>query len=206
VAFGFAMFGTFVLVPNLLQLPAATGYGFGKSVTEAGLFLLPTVMMMIVFGPVAGILVRKVGPKPPLVIGSLLVIVAFLLPAFSHTQSWQLVVSGLLTGAGVGLAFASMSNAIIEAVPAEQTAEAIGVNTITRTIGSSIGTAVIAALITSNSTPEGMPTDDAFTVGFLVCIGVGVIATIAALAAPSSRRAAPPVPLKEDERELAVVH
>lgn len=188
VAFGFAMFGTFVLVPNLLQLPAATGYGFGKTVSEAGLFLLPTVVMMIVFGPVAGILVRKAGPKVPLLVGSVLVTVAFVLPALTHTHAWQLVVSGLLTGAGVGLAFASMSNAIIEAVPAEQTGEAIGVNTITRTIGSSIGTAVIAALITSHSTPEGMPTDDAFTIGFVVCIAVGLVATAAALAAPASRR------------------
>ncbi|WIB37097.1 MFS transporter [Curtobacterium sp. MCJR17_043] len=65
LVFGFAMFGTFVLVPTLLQLPAATGYGFGKDVTEAGLFLLPTVVMMVIAGPVAGILVRKVGPKPP---------------------------------------------------------------------------------------------------------------------------------------------
>ncbi len=56
---GFAMFGTFLLVPTLLQLPAATGYGLGKSVSQAGLFLLPTVLMMIVFGPLAGLLDRR---------------------------------------------------------------------------------------------------------------------------------------------------
>ena len=33
LALGFAMFGTFLLVPTLLELPAATGYGFGKSVS-----------------------------------------------------------------------------------------------------------------------------------------------------------------------------
>ncbi|HWO66906.1 MAG TPA: MFS transporter, partial [Umezawaea sp.] len=35
LALGFAMFGTFVLIPTLLQLPAATGVGFGKSVSQA---------------------------------------------------------------------------------------------------------------------------------------------------------------------------
>ena len=72
-------------------------------------------------------------------------------------------------------------------MPAAQTGEASGVNAIARTIGSSIGTAVIAALISSHSTPQGLPTDDAFTIGFWVCAGVAVLAIVAALAAPSMR-------------------
>jgi len=185
LVFGFAMFGTFVLVPTLLQLPTVTGYGFGESVSSAGLFLLPTVLMMVVFGPVAGILVRRIGPKPPMVFGALFVTAAFVIPAIGHAELWQVVVSGLLTGAGIGLAFAAMSNAIIESVPIHQTGEASSVNTIARTIGSSIGTAVIAALITSHSTAQGLPRDEAFTIGFWVCAGVAVLAIIAAAAAPS---------------------
>ena len=185
--FGFAMFGTFVLVPTLLQLPAVTGYGFGKDVSEAGLFLLPTVIAMIILGPVAGILVRKVGPKPPMLLGALLVTAAFVLPALAHGESWQILLSGILTGAGIGLALASTSNAIIESVPATQTGEAISANTIARTIGSSIGTAVIAALISSHSTPQGLPTNDAFTIGFWVCAAVAVLAILAAIIAPSMR-------------------
>jgi EmrB/QacA subfamily drug resistance transporter len=188
LAFGFAMFGTFVLVPTLLQLPTIVGYGFGRSVSEAGLFLLPTVGAMVVFGPVAGILVRKVGPKTPMLIGGLFVTVAFLIPALAHGEIWQVVLSGIFTGAGIGLALAAMSNAIIESVPATQTGEAISVNTIFRTIGSAIGTAIIAAVITSNSTPQGLPKDDAFTIGFWVCGAVAVLAVVAAVAAPSARR------------------
>lgn len=188
LVFGFAMFGTFVLVPTLLQLPKMTGYGFGTTVSEAGLFLLPTVLMMVVFGPLAGMMVRKFGPKTPMLLGGIFVTAAFVLPAVSHGHLWQVVASGLLTGAGIGLALAATSNAIIESVPVEQTGEAIGVNTIARTIGSSIGTAVIAALITSNSTPQGLPTDDAFTIGFWVCAAVAVLAILGALAAPSRAR------------------
>ncbi|MFE9190285.1 MFS transporter [Micromonospora sp. NPDC007208] len=185
---GFAMFGTFVLVPTLLQLPAATGYGFGKTVSQAGLFLLPTVLMMVVFGPLAGLLDRRFGPKVPMFLGTVAVVVAFALPALAHGATWQVLLSGVLTGAGIGLAFAAMSNAIIESVPAGQTGEASGVNTIARTIGSSIGAAVVAAVITSNSTPQGLPTDAAFTAGFWVCAGVAVLAVFAALALPSARR------------------
>jgi len=188
LVFGFAMFGTFVLVPTLLQLPTLTGYGFGKTVSQSGLFLLPTVVMMVIAGPVAGILVRKVGPKPPMLLGALAVTAAFVLPAISHLHLWQVVVSGVLTGIGIGLALAAVSNAIIQSVPVQQTGEAIGANTIARTIGSSVGTAVIAALISSQATPQGLPGDDAFTIGFWACAGVAVLAVLGALAAPSARR------------------
>jgi EmrB/QacA subfamily drug resistance transporter len=205
LVFGFAMFGTFVLVPTLLQLPSALGYGFGKDVTQAGLFLLPTVLMMIVAGPIAGILVRKVGPKPPMLLGGIAIVAAFLLPAIAHGELWQVVVSGVLTGIGIGLALAACSNAIIESVPANQTGEAISANTVVRTIGSSVGTAVIAALITSHSTPQGLPTDDAFTIGFWACTGVAVLAVLAALAAPSmrARRAAAAARGIDDLEEIA---
>jgi predicted MFS family arabinose efflux permease len=185
LAFGFAMFGTFVLVPTILQLPTILGYGFGKTVSEAGIYLLPTVVAMVISGVIAGALIRKVGPKIPMILGAVSVTIAFVIPALGHGEEWQIVVSGILTGIGIGMALAATSNAIVESVPATQTGEAISANTVLRTIGSSIGTAVIAALISSNVTPQGAPSDDAFTIGFWVSAGVGVLALIAALLVPS---------------------
>ena len=123
-----------------------------------------------------------------LILGAVLVVAAFALPALAHDQIWQILGSGILTGAGIGFAFAAMSNAIVESVPAAQTGEATSVNTIARTIGSCIGTAVVAAVITSNTTPQGMPTDAAFTNGFWVCAGVAVLAVVAAIALPSAHK------------------
>jgi len=188
LAFGFAMFGTFILVPTLLQLPTVLGYGFGKTVSEAGLYLLPTVAAMVVSGVVAGVLVRRIGPKVPLIIGGVSVTIAFIIPALGHSELWQILLSGVLTGIGIGMALSATSNAIVESVPAAQTGEAISANTVIRTVGSSIGTAVIAALISSSVTTQGAPTDDAFTIGFWVSAGVGVLAIVAALIAPSLRR------------------
>src|SRR6185312_8165312 len=110
LTFGFVMYGTFLLIPTLLELPASTGFGFGKSVSEAGLFLLPTTLAMLVFGPLSGLLERRYGPKLPMILGTLAVAAAFALPAISHHAQWQLLVSGTLTGAGIGLAFAAMAN------------------------------------------------------------------------------------------------
>src|SRR5205085_12243480 len=131
---------------------------------------------------------RRYGPKLPLVLGTLSVTAAFGLPAIAHGALWQVLVSGVLSGAGIGLAFAAMSNAIVEAVPATHTGEATSVNSIVRTIGGSVGTAMVAAVIASSTTSQGMPTNGAFTLGFWVCAGVGVLAVIAALALPSALR------------------
>lgn len=188
LAFGFAMFGTFILVPTLLQLPTVLGYGFGKTVSEAGVYLLPTVVAMVISGVVAGALIRRIGPKIPMLLGGFAVAAAFLIPAFGHAEEWQILLSGVLTGIGIGMALAATSNAIVESVPAAQTGEAISANTVIRTVGSSIGTAVIAALISANVTEQGAPKDEAFTIGFWASAGVGALAILAALLAPSLRR------------------
>ena len=143
---------------------------------------------MLVFGPLSGLLDRRFGPKPPMLLGAVAVVVAFALPAVAHGELWHIVVSGLLTGAGIGLAFAAMSNAIIETVPASHTGEATSVNAIVRTIGGSVGTAVVAAVVAANTDARGLPTDAAFTEGYWVCAAVAVIAVVAALALPSARR------------------
>jgi EmrB/QacA subfamily drug resistance transporter len=188
LTFGFAMYGSFLLLPTLLELPAATGYGFGKTVTTAGLFLLPSTIMMMVFGPVSGILERRYGPKLPLIIGAILETAAFALPAFAHHTTWQLLASGFLSGAGLGFAFAAMSNAIIESVPAANTGEATSVNTIVRSIGGSVGSAVVAAVLTGQVTPQGIPTDHAFSAGFGVSAAVAALAVLASFALPRRRR------------------
>lgn len=183
LAFGFAMFGSFLLIPQLLQLPAATGYGFGLSVSEAGLYLVPSAVGMLVFGPVSGALGRRFGAKVPLALGTVVAAASFVVPAIAHDREWQLLISSALMGIGTGLAFAAMANAIVAAVPPAQTGVATGVNTISRSIGGSIGTAVLAAILAANA-----GTDDGFTTTFWVGAGMLGLAFLAALLLPSGGR------------------
>ena len=60
---GFGMFGSFILIPQLVQLPASTGFGFGATVTEAGLFMAPSAAIMLVAGPLAGWLGSRFGSR-----------------------------------------------------------------------------------------------------------------------------------------------
>ncbi|GAA2245835.1 hypothetical protein GCM10010401_19110 [Rarobacter faecitabidus] len=185
LAVGFAMFGTFLMIPMLLELPAELGFGFGKTVTQAGLFLLPTVFAMVLLAPIAGGMVKKYGPKRPMVLGAVSIVAAFALPAIAHDQLWHIVASGLLTGAGMGLSLAACTNAVVQAVPETQTGEASSVNAIARTIGGSIGTAVISGVIAAHVSAQGIPQDAGFTNGFWIAAVVALIAIVGAIAAPA---------------------
>lgn len=180
LAFGFAMYGSFVLVPMLLELPKSTNVGFGLSASDASLYLLPAALGMLIFAPLSGALDRRFGARLPLVLGTIVAVAAALVPAVAHSQAWEIGLTFVLLGSGLGLAWAAMANAIVAAVAASQTSVATGMNSIMRQIGASIGTAIVGAILSWNVGPHGAPTNDGFTIGFW---GIAIVLTIALLAA-----------------------
>jgi hypothetical protein len=86
-----------------------------------------------------------------------------------------------------------MSALVVVAVPASQTGVASGMNANIRTIGGSIGSAVMASIVTSQLEPSGLPKEAGYTIGFAVMAAALVLAALAGLLIPSAgslRRAA----------------
>src|SRR6476646_8717363 len=67
---GIGMYSSFILLPELVQEPVSTGYGFGASVTAAGLFLLPSTIAIVVLSQMAGALERRIGSRGSLIAGA----------------------------------------------------------------------------------------------------------------------------------------
>jgi EmrB/QacA subfamily drug resistance transporter len=181
---GFGMFASFILLPQLAELPKSTGYGFGASVTGAGLFMLPSTVAMLIVGPMAGRLERRFGSKPPLVAGVAFAGLSYVVLVVAHDAAIDIYVASALLGIGIGLAFAAMANLIVVAVPADQTGVATGMNTVMRTVGGALGSQIIASLLTSNAAASGLPTDHAFTVAFSLAAAVLAVGVLAAIAIP----------------------
>jgi EmrB/QacA subfamily drug resistance transporter len=181
---GFGMFASFILLPQLAELPKSTGFGFGASVTGAGLFMVPSTVAMLVVGPMAGRLERRFGSKPPLVAGVAFAGLSYVLLAFAHGAAADIYVASALLGIGIGLAFAAMANLIVVAVPADQTGVATGMNTVMRTIGGALGSQIIASLLASSVAASALPTDHAFTVSFWLAAAVLAVGVLAAMAIP----------------------
>jgi MFS family permease len=184
LVFGFGMFSSFVLVPEFVEMPSLTGFGFAASVTEAGAFMLPATAAMLLAGPISGRLSSTVGSRVPLVAGSLVSSAAFAMLAFAHDQGWEILLAMFVMGTGIGLAFASMANLIVEAVEPHQTGVATGMNTIVRNVGGAVGSQVSAAIVTASVGLTGLPSERGFTLAFATCAAALAIGFAVALAVP----------------------
>jgi MFS family permease len=185
---GFALFGSFVLVPTLLQLPSGlppvlarlADYGFGASATQTGLYLLPAAITGFITGPLSGPLGARFGPKWPLCLGMALGAAGLALLAEWHSEPWQIVVGMLVLGGGLPMTFAAMANIIVQSVRPTETGVATGMNTVMRTVGGVIGGQVGAAILTADTIgPTSVPAESAFSTAFWIgafssAIAVGV--------------------------------
>lgn len=186
--FGFGMYSMFIIAPQFIQTPIHEGYGFGASVTRAGLFLAPLSVSMLVIAPLIGRLTAAFGAKLLLVAGGGFGAASYFLLAAEHNHQWSFYVSSALLGAGVALGFASMANLIIEAVPASQTGVATGMNTNIRSIGGALGSSIATSIIVSTILPSGFPKEAGYVAAFVVCGASMVVAALAAAGVPSRRR------------------
>ena len=91
-------------------------------------------------------------------------------------------------GIGFGLAFSAMSALIVAAVPPSQTGVASGMNANIRTIGGSIGSAIMASIVTSQLAASGLPKDVGYTAGFAVLACGLLLAALAGLLMPDVRQ------------------
>jgi EmrB/QacA subfamily drug resistance transporter len=190
---GFGMYSSFILIPQLAQAPESTGYGFGASVTEAGLYMLPSTALMLVFGPLSGALANRFGARVPLLAGLGIGTLAFILLAAAHSEVWEMLLASALLGAGIGLSFASMANLIVAAVPQTQTGEATGINTIMRTVGGAIGAQAVASILSGNLASDGLPAASGYTSAFTFASVAMVGALAFAIFIPGRRATGAPV-------------
>jgi EmrB/QacA subfamily drug resistance transporter len=194
---GFAMFGSYVLVPRFVEMPGdlpagiaeQVGYGFGASATMTGLYLLPGSFLMLFAGPGAGLLGRRVGSKWPLAIGMTLIALAAAALAAFHAEPWQIVAAMAALSVGVGCAFAAMAALIIEAVEATETGIATGINTVMRTVGAVMGAQIGAAILTADTiSGTAVPREGAYVSAFAISAAAATVAAVLAVFVTPTRR------------------
>jgi EmrB/QacA subfamily drug resistance transporter len=187
---GFAMFGSFVLVPNFVETPSGlpeslaslVDYGFGASTTQAGLYLLPSSLAGFFSGPLGGVLARRYGAKWPLALGMAITTVGIAMLAQLHDRPLQIVGGMIVLGAGVPLAFAAMAILIVSAVRPTETGVATGMNTVMRTVGGVVGGQLGAAVLTADTIAgTEIPAESAFTTAFWVAAASSLVGTAVAL-------------------------
>lgn len=186
---GFGLFGAFVLIPNLVQTPTTTGYGFGATVLGAALFLMPTTVLMFGISLASGRLIRRFSASAVVACGSLFTAAALAFVALFHNDPISIYIGTTILGIGIGLAFAALGIMAVEHVRPEQTASASGINSLARLVGGSIASPTVSAvLVASTSGSANAPTIDGFIAGFIItAIGAAIAAAVSAVSARSRR-------------------
>jgi MFS family permease len=188
--FAFAMFAMSLVLPQILQLPAATGYGLGQTMLATGLVLVPSGLVMMATAPLSARISKVHGPKVTLMLGALVVALGYGVGVVLMSSVWHLVLVSAVIGAGIGLAYGAMPALIMAAVPVSETAAANSLNTLMRAIGTSISSAVAGVILAQLTVPFGpvaVPSQDGFRLIMAIGSATALIALTIAAFIPGSR-------------------
>lgn len=179
VLVGFAMFANLLLASQQLQFPTATGYGFGLTVLEAGLVMVPSGLVMAVFAPVSGAMINRLGGRLTLMVGAAVLAASYVYRVFFSTSVFEVALGATLVSIGTAIAYAPMPTLIMAAVPVTETASANGLNALLRAVGTSASSAAVAAFLSTVVVHRGgatFPSADAFHDVYWLAVAAAVAA------------------------------
>src|SRR3546814_573293 len=142
----FAMFGTFFLAAQYLQLV------LGYSALESGLFQLPMAALMMVVSPQVPGFVARFGARRIVPAGLGFISLGLMLFSLmgTDTQIWWMYAPILTLALGMALTMTPLTTLIMSAVPMRQAGVGSAMNDTTRELGGALGVAVLGALVTSS--------------------------------------------------------
>lgn len=207
VAVGFAMYGMSLIPVQILMAPHQVGYGLGLSMTEAGLALAPSGLMMYLTSSIGARISATRGPRVSLGAGIVVMAAGYVSLLALRSEVWELTFATAVIGAGIGIAYAAMPALIMGAVPVTETAAANGLNALMRSVGTSLSSAVVAVVLAQSVVRLGafaLPTESAFTLALLISLAACGLALGLTALIPSRRPTATPIPVVEDTELVSV--
>lgn len=190
-----SLYGALFFISQFLQT------GRGDRPLTAGLHMLAWTAGVTVVAPIAGAWTNRIGPRRLAVTGLALQAAGMLwiaLIARTDLPFPQLIAPMIMAGCGVSMAMPAAQISVINAVQPMQIGKASGVFNTLRQFGGVLGVAILAPVFTatgSYATPHTFTTG--FTAAMAVCAALSLAGSIAFLAIPPTRRAAPPAPATE---------
>lgn len=195
---GFAFYANSLSTAQLVQEPTSTGYGLGASIVVSGLCLLPGGVAMVILSPVSARLSAARGPRFTLALACGLMAAGYVVRLFTSENLVAIVAGATVVAAGTAMAYSALPALIMHAVPVTETAAANGLNTLMRTIGQAVCSAIVATVLTSMvATKSGhtAPTLGAYLVVFVIAGCSALVAVGLTLLIPARRSA----PVREPE-------
>jgi len=169
----FATLGGFLFL-NTLYLQEVRGF----SPLKAGVCTLPMAAMTMLLPPISGRIVGHRGSRVPLVIaGICLTASCAMLSTIGATTSFAwLFAAYVVFGIGFGFVNAPITNAAVSGMPRAQAGVASAIASTSRQVGSTLGVAVVGALLAATLAGSSVRSVATATrSGWLVLTGCGVV-------------------------------
>jgi MFS family permease len=184
IILGFSMFMVFQTIPILAESPPPAGFGY--SITGVAAIQLPFSIILLIFGPTSGYIVSKLGSIRPAIMGYGINAFGFFMLATFHSQPWMVSVALAIISTGLSLGSVGLMNIVLLATPHKNMVTSIGMTSLLRIIGSSVGPAVAGVLmqvwqIDVRGHAGSFPAPESYTLIFLMAAIMSIISVIMAL-------------------------
>ncbi|TVP39947.1 MFS transporter [Candidatus Nitrosocosmicus arcticus] len=178
---GLSMFMVFQTIPILVQSPEPIG--FGENAVNTGKIQLPFALVLLIFGPTSGFIISKLGSIKPIILGTVLTATGFSMLLFFHSTELSISIGLAVLSTGLSLASVGAVNVTLLATPIELTGVTMGISTMLRIVGSSIGPTLAAmymqtnqSLINIKGNTESLPSSFSFDLIFLSALVFSIAA------------------------------
>jgi MFS family permease len=179
---GMSMFMVFQTIPVLVRSP--TPLGFGEDPLMTSNVQLPFAIVLLIFGPTSGFIVSKLGSIKPIILGSIISTIGFIGLYNYHSTEFLVSVNLVILSTGLSLTNVGAMNVIMLASPRKDIGVSLGMSTLIRIIGASVGPAIAGMYMQTHKTTltgiiGAFPTQDSynlifFTAAIVSCVSIGL--------------------------------
>ena len=180
---GLSMFMVFQTIPILVRNPQPIG--FGEDAISTGKVQLPFAIILLIFGPTSGFIVSKMGSLKPIIFGAFITAAGFIGMFIFHSTEILVSTNLAILSAGLSLTSVGAMNVIILSTPRQFTGISLGMSSLMRIIGSSIGPALAGMYMQTHQTllnihgiAEYFPSSVSFNLIFLSAVLFSVVSIV----------------------------
>lgn len=178
---GLSMFMVFQTIPVLVRSPSPLGFGENPLMTSN--VQLPFALVLLIFGPTSGFIISKLGSTKPIIVGSIISTIGFADLYLNHSTELLVSVNLAILSTGLSLTNVGAMNVIMLSTPKQDIGVSLGMSTLIRIVGASIGPAMAAMYMQTHTTTlpgiaGAFPTADSYNLIFLTATLISCVSIV----------------------------
>jgi MFS family permease len=169
---GMSMFMVFQTIPILVRNPEPIG--FGENAISTGKVQLPFAIILLIFGPTSGFIISKLGSLKPIIAGTIITAIGFFGLLILHSTEFLVSINLAILSTGLSLTSVGAMNVIILSTPKQFSGISLGMSSLMRIVGASIGPALAGmfmqthqSILNINGIAQYFPSTISFNLIFL---------------------------------------